>query len=65
MKLQEPIYLSDSFFPAMLMDYESIYESDNYLLNALETSSKATASGEVNLNLDGFFEEDYLNSSKL
>jgi hypothetical protein len=65
MKLQEPIYLPDSFFPAMLMDYESIYESDNYLLNALESSSKATASGEVNLNLDGFFEEDYLNSSKL
>ena len=65
MKLQEPIYLSDSFFPAMLMDYESIYEFDNYLLNALETSSKATVTGEVNLNLDGFFEEDYLNSSKL
>lgn len=64
MKLQEPIYLPDSFFPAMLMDYESIYESDNYLLNALETSSKATC-GDVNLNLDGFFEEDYLNSSKL
>ena len=65
MKLQEPIYLSDSLFPAMLMDYESIYEFDNYLLNALETSSKATVTGEVNLNLDGFFEEDYLNSSKL
>lgn len=65
MKLQEPIYLPDSFFPAILMDYESIYESDNYLLNALESSSKATTSGEVNLNLDGFFEEDYLNSSKL
>lgn len=64
MKLQEPIYLPDSYFPAMLMDYESIYESDNYLLNALETSSKATVTGEVNLNLDGFFEEDYLNSSK-
>lgn len=64
MKLQEPIYLSDSFFPAMLMDYESIYESDNYLLNALESNSKATVTGEVNLNLDGFFEEDYLNSSK-
>ncbi|MBO7526618.1 MAG: hypothetical protein J6T74_01825 [Clostridia bacterium] len=47
------------------MDYESIYESDNYLLNALESSSKATVTGEVNLNLDGFFEEDYLNSSKL
>lgn len=65
MKLQEPIYLPDSYFPAMLMNYESIYESDNYLLNALESSSKATACGEVNLNLDGFFEEDYLNSSKL
>ena len=35
MKLQEPIYLPDSYFPAMLMDYESIYESDNYLLNAV------------------------------
>lgn len=36
MKVQELLYLPDSYFPAILMDYESIYESDNYLLNALE-----------------------------